>query len=408
MQQEFRSLNSPVAGAASPALWDRTAQPGLDDVVLSVHADPAAIESIWRSLEQRAPISVYQRYDWVQPWCRYAAPSLGIEPTIVLGSRHRRPAFILPLGRRKTRLGHEISWLGCSHANIALGLYEPEFALSLDGGAVHELFRRIAREIAPVDYFWLHNQPEGWHGMANPLRQLRGCQRDQPVLAIDLNGGFSALATSRRRKKHRWQENALAAAGGYRFYRAANRAEANAILDVFLKQKEQQFANLGVRNVFADDGTIRWIRSMIATSFDRASAIIQLYAVEIDGAIKATFATGVHEGRAHGYFSGITLDEYQRVSPGELLLYNLVRDACENGYDTLDLGVGEERYKAVWSPVREAEFLAIVPVSQRGRIAAALLRLAHGTRIRIRSNEGLWGMAKRVRSWWAKVRRKAR
>ncbi len=389
----------PALSGAPPAVRDTAATASVDDVMISVHRDPAAIEAIWRRLESRTSISVYQRYDWAAPWCRHAAPSLGIEPTIALGSRGGRPVFLLPLGRRRTGFGAEIEWLGCSHVNIGLGLFDPDFVPALNAGGMRRLMERVVQSLGSVDYLALHNQPLAWNGTGNPMQFLPGCVADQPVLAIGLEDSFEAMVNSRKRKKLRWQENTLAAVGGYRFFRAANRQEAERLFGVFLTQKEQQFAKHGIRNVFDDAGTIESYRQMIARSFGQEQPIIQLYGLEIDGEVRATFAAGVHQGRAHGYFSGISLDDYQRVSPGELLLHHLIRSACEDGHHTLDLGVGEERYKASWNPVRERQFTTLMGISARGKLATSLLRPAHAARLWVRGNDRAWRYARRVRKW---------
>ncbi len=401
MQQEFRSLESPLAGARSTVVGS-TRVARVDDIVISVHSDVSAIEQIWRDFERRTAASIYQRFDWVQPWCNHAAPPLGIEPVVVLGTRHGRPVFLLPFGRRRTRLGIEIGWLGCSHVNIAMGLFEPDFTAGLNRELTRALFRRIMQALQPADLLVLQNQPDSWLGVPNPLRQLTGSVDDQPVIAIPLDADFGKLVNSRKRKKRRWQENALASVGGYRFFRAQDRTEAKAVLNTFLAQKEQQLANLGVDNAFGDRGTADFFRSLVNQSLDKGDPVIQLYGVEIDGAIRATFAGGVYQGRFYGYFSGINLDEYQRVSPGELLLYHLVQDCCERGYEVLDLGVGEERYKATWSPVRERQFATYLAASAKGRVVTAVHRAMHVVKLRIRHNDTAWRMAKRVRQWKAR------
>ncbi len=400
MKQELRSLEAPPVPARQELL-PAASNASVDDIILTVHSDITGLESIWRDLERSAPISIYQRYDWVLPWCRHAAASLLIEPAIVLGSRQGRPLFLLPLGRQHRKLGIEIGWLGCSHNNIGMGLFEPAFARSLDGEATRQLFARIGAALAPADFLALRNQPDAWAGRENPLRHLPGRVADQPVIAIPLAKDFASLLNARKRKKLRWQENALANVGGYRFYRADDRDQATAVLNAFLDQKKQQFAKLGIDNVFAGPGPSEFFGNMISRSVSMSDPVIELFAVEIDGKIRATFAGGVHDNRLYGYFSGISMDEYQRVSPGELLLHHLIRHCCENGYQTLDLGVGEERYKSAWSPEREQHFSSYVPISFKGHALAPSFQLTHKLKLSVRKNDTAWKVAKRFRRWKA-------
>ncbi len=367
VEQPLRSFRSSLpegrrASAGAPAKDS-------DDLSLSVHTDPDAIEPVWRELERTAPMSVYQRFDWLRPWCRLAAPALAVEPAIVLGCRHGRPAFLLPLGRRRSPLGALVEWLGGSHVNVGLGLFAPDFLATLDESSVRRLVSTAMQALAPIDVLALRNQPWPWHGQSNPLRHLAGRVDDQSVMAIALPPSINHLLTgpagARKRKKLRWQENALAPVGGYRFMRAGNAAEATRLFDAFLAQKAAQFAQSGIDNVFADPGTERFFRDLIARSVEIGDPLIELYAIEIDGEIRATFAAGVDRGRVHGYFSGIRLDAFQRISPGELLLFNLVRASCERGLEVLDLGVGDERYKASWLPVCERQFATFLPATLR-------------------------------------------
>ncbi|MCW5715377.1 MAG: GNAT family N-acetyltransferase [Bauldia sp.] len=388
---------------------DPAASIGFGEVILSVHSRPDAIEAIWRSFEATAIKSVYQRYDWVKAWCEHAAPGLGIEPVIVLGSRRGRPVIILPLGRRHTRGGWVVEWLGCSHVNIGLGLFDRSFATSLDGAGTRKLLDEVLRSIAPVDVLALRNQPLRWQGVANPFAGLPGRITDQPVLAIALQPDFETMLAgpdgARKRKKMRWQANTLVSVGGHRFVHATDRETALGLLDAFLRQKDAQFAQAGIANVFADAGTIAFFRSLVLNSLGQTAPLIELYGIEIEGVVRATFAAGIDDGRLHGYFSGMNLDAYQRVSPGELLLANLIRRSCERGLGVVDLGVGEDRYKASWHPVREEQFATFLGASVRGRLAVTWHALAQSARVRIRANRTAWAVVKRIRRTRASLQR---
>lgn len=391
-------------GEAAPAMEMAA---GLE---ISVHSDPDAIESVWQAFERTALMSVYQRFDWVRAWCRHAAPGLGIEPALVLGLEHGRPLFLLPLGKRKSHLGVEVGWLGCSHVNIGMGLFDRSFAAMMDAETARHLMAEIVRAVEGADYFALRNQPASWQAVTNPLALLGGRAEDQPVLSIPLATSITEMLAgspgARKRKKLRWQENALAPVGGYRFIRAETVAEGMRIFETFLRQKEAQFARSGIDNVFADPGTIAFFKSVIRRSSAEAEPLIELFAIEIAGEIRATFAGGIDHGRLHGYFSGISLDEYQRISPGELLLFNLVKESCERGLSVLDLGVGDERYKSSWQPVREQQFAFFLPASLRGRLAVAWLAALQAARVRIRRSRTAWNVVKKGRRWAASWRGK--
>ncbi|MHA1559544.1 MAG: GNAT family N-acetyltransferase [Alphaproteobacteria bacterium] len=402
MQQQLKPINSPTTAARTVA-GVSSADTRLDDIALSVHSDIASIEHIWRKLESVASASIYQRFDWIFAWCAHAAPALGIEPAVVIGHRGDEPVFLLPLGRQRRGFGIEIAWLGCSHSNIGMGLFEPGFAAGLSGKATDQLFAQIVKFLKPADVIALRNQPFRWADADNPFGLLSYKVVDQPVLAIHLSDDFGSMLNARKRKKLRWQENALEASGGYRFFQARDRVEMNAVFDEFLSQKDHQFAKLGIDNVFAGPGPVDFFRALIDQSINTDNPLIQLYGIEIAGEIKATFAGGVFQNRLYGYFNGITVDEFQRVSPGELLLYHLVKHCCAERRSVLDLGVGEERYKASWSPDREQQFATYAPASVKGQLLTRAMKLTHLTKSWVRRNETAWKAARRVRRLRAAV-----
>ena len=404
MQQQLQSINSPLSMAHSAAGLSSAAA-GIDDIALTVHSDVAGIEHIWRELESISPASIYQRFEWILAWCEHAAPALGIEPAVVIGRRGNQPVLLLPFGRQRRNLGVEIAWLGCSHSNIGMGLFEPDFLGSLSPTATDDLFANIIKSLQPVDIIALRNQPFTWAGAANPFRQLSGKVADHPVMAIHLANDFGSMLNAKKRKKLRWQENALESSGGYRFFQARDRAEANAVFDEFLSQKDQQFAKLGIGNVFAGPGPVDFFRALINRSISSDDPTIQLYGIEIAGAIKATFAGGVFRNRLHGYFSGITVDQFQRVSPGELLLHHVVKQCCAEGRAVLDLGVGEERYKASWSPDREPQFAIYAPASVKGQLLARAMKLTHLAKSWVKRNDTAWEAARRMRRLKAVVKK---
>lgn len=368
---------------------------------ITVYTSLAEVEPLWRAFEERAIRSIYQRFDWVSAWVGNVAAAEGITTTVVVGWRCGETQFILPFGRLRRRSGMSVGWLGGSHVNVGMGLYDPDFMAGITAPEMLRIMRNVAAALAPVDFFALCNQPESWQGYPNPMGHLPGRQADQPVFCLPLESDFAAVVErhngARKRKKLRWQENTLAKVGGYRFVRTTTEAEALRLLDAFLEQKTEQFARSGVDNVFAKPGVADAFRALIATASRGEDSLIELYGIEIGGRYRATFAAGVDRGRMHGYFAGISLDEYQRVSPGELLLMRLIRQCCERSLSEFDLGVGEERYKTAWNMRAEPQFMSLIPVSYRGHAAVAGHRLISALRIAIRTNPQLWRMAKRLR-----------
>lgn len=387
-----------AAGFDSAGAADR-----LDRLAVTVHADAHAIEDEWRALFESDGTTVYQSFDWTDCWLAEAAPALGIRPAIVALRIEGRLVAVMPLGIERIGPFRLARHLGGEHANIRTPLVAGDWRCPTDDAAADRLLRRIATAIGGVDLFDFDALPaeqEGTplflarHGAARPARCNVGTLRLKPDFAALLAEHRGA----KKSKKHRWQKNALAPIGGYRLHRAASRAEAEAMFDAFLAEKAAWFRRMGIEDSFAAPGVAAFFRRLIARRWqDEESTVIDIDAIEFGGAIHAILGSGSTHGRQSGYFLSITDDEWRRISPGELLIHDVVAEACARGTVLLDLGRGEERYKASWLDRVETHVRLVRPVTPLGHLAALALKGRDEIERRVRADERLWRLVMQFR-----------
>ena len=159
------------------------------------------------------------------------------------------------------------------------------------------------------------------------------------------------------------------------YWRARSAEDIARVLAVFFAQKADRMRQLGIANAFAEPG----VRDFIEAASTRpdphtGEAPIELYAASVGDQIVATFAGVVSERRFSGMFNSMIMNELSNESPGELLLANVVRMACERGLDTFDLGIGEAGYKRAFCDETDTLFDSVVPLTVRGKLAAPLWR----------------------------------
>ncbi|PLX39324.1 MAG: hypothetical protein C0606_02010 [Hyphomicrobiales bacterium] len=370
---------------------------------VSVHVTDTfdAAREAWLALEATGLFTAYQRYEWISSWHRHVGAASGVEPRIVTVEKDGRPVLVLPFGLTRGQLGTIIRFLGGTHANYNLGLFDRDFMAEIDATTLFDILKRVGAADDQIDLIHLCNQPHVWQGQRNPFSLLPNHPAANNAFATTLMPDFDALLKERRgsrgRKKLRWQKNALKDVGGYRFIRATTVAEASRILDAFCAQKAERFDAQGIHNAFANKGVDAFLTELIAHSIDSDTPAIELYGLEIDGKLRATYAGGVADGRFSGFFNSIATDEYTRVSPGELLLTEIIRTCCERGLTAFDLGIGEARYKLAWCDQRETLFETLFPISMRGRIDAGLLTAKLAAKRTVKQNPKLMGFAAATR-----------
>ena len=370
-------------------------------VSVTVFTDMAAAEPYWRLLESSGICSAYQHYDWLSAWQRNIGSRIKVEPRIAVVTDQGRPVMLLPFGLSCEGGLRVLRFLGGTHSNYNLGLFEHEFIAVQSPQSLRRILLDACMSTGRVDLVELRNQPETWLGQPNPLTALPHVPSANRAFSTTLSSDFDAFFRERRgsrgRKKLRWQERSLEKAGGYTFKRAENACEAHRVLAVFAEQKAARFNEQGIHNVFAEDGVMTFLHELVDTSFSSRSPAIELYYLSVDGKIRATFAGGVCGPRFSGFFNSISNDELTRTSPGELLLTRFLRSACERGLTEFDLGVGEARYKTAWCDHTDLLFDTLHGVTLRGKIAAAARRFKLSAKRRIKQDAALWALALRAR-----------
>ncbi len=152
--------------------------------------------------------------------------------------------------------------------------------------------------------------------------------------ALDLSDGFDAALDrgngARKRKKFRWQTNKLKPVGGATLLIADTPDACRRILDAAFAQMAVRFTRSGIWNTFDDAGAQTFFRNAALRSLAEPEPELRLFALEIEGEIRATFAAGIRHGQMSGCFLSIADDEWKSVSPGEMLIYLVIQHCTGN------------------------------------------------------------------------------
>jgi CelD/BcsL family acetyltransferase involved in cellulose biosynthesis len=258
-----------------------------------------------------------------------------------------------------------------------------------------------------ADLIVLINQPLTWAGSTNPfalLPQQRSANFGfSGALAHDFEALLRARTKAATRKKMRKKERNLAGYGDVRFWQARGPEQIRHVLDAFFKQKSARMRAIGVSDVFAAPGARRFIEAATAESAAGDDPLIELYALSVNDIVVATMGGIAGDGRFCAMFNSIAQGPYAAESPGEQLIVNLVRQCCERGLDTFDLGIGQARYKTLFCGDAEPLFDSYWPLSATGRRAAIPFRLAAAAKRAIKQHPGLWRMIGTLRRLRARI-----
>ena len=215
----------------------------LNQLKLSIHSQLIELEEEWRALEKRANISIYQRFDWIEPLISSSLKSGSENLVIIAGRLEGKLVFVLPM-LVNNGIIRRYRWVGGVHSNYNMALIEREFCNALTPDDVRKLFLKIKDILPGIGYLKLCCQPQQWAGEPNPLLALPHQRSINGAFGNNLEGGFAAVLNAgngkRKRKKFRAQTRALEKFGGARLVEAGSEKEAQAILHSFYQQKNQR------------------------------------------------------------------------------------------------------------------------------------------------------------------------
>jgi len=199
------------------------------------------------------------------------------------------------------------------------------------------------------------------------------------------------------RKRLKSKEKKLQALAGYRYHVAGTQAEIARLLDWFFEVKPLRMAEQKLPNVFADADVEDFIRSACLAALPGGGHAIDIHALACDEEVIALFA-GVADGyRFSMMFNTYTMSENSRSSPGLILMRNIIDHYAGCGYRALDLGIGSDDYKRMFCKSDEPIFDSFVPLSPRGKPAAAVMSALHRGKRLVKQNQTLLRLAQRLR-----------
>jgi CelD/BcsL family acetyltransferase involved in cellulose biosynthesis len=360
--------------------------------------DIAQAEAAWRDLESRQLATPYQRFDLLTAWLREVGTHENVEPLIVIASdADRRPLMLLPLALQRRAGVRVASFMGGKHTTFNMALFDRDFAREATAADLAMLLSGL-RASAATDVLALTQQPRHWRDTLNPLAMLpkQRSVNDCPVLTMVPGDPPANWISNSLRRRLKGKERKLQAPG-YRYYIGDGEADIDRLLEWFFRIKPMRMAEQNFPDVFAEPGVEAFIRQACHTRLTEGGHAIDIHALECDEEIIAIFA-GVTDGhRFSMMFNTYTMSGRARYSPGLILMRDIVDHYGARGYRALDLGIGSDDYKRMFCKGDEVIFDSFIPLTARGRIAAAAMsNLSRAKRI-VKHNPALLGAAQRLR-----------
>ena len=271
---------------------------------------------------------------------------------------------------------------------------------------------RTVCEKSGADYLVLQNVPEIWHGRRHPLAMLPAQRSQNPVYqAIVPNrfDDFYALTHNKKARKNlSRKERNLHVIGDFAVRRPSEPQEIDHALDVFVAQREFRAGETGIPNAFSNAESKAFLRQLLtqqSSAEPNSPRPLDIWTLEIGGKTRATYLCAKDRSTLYVYSNSIAHDETLPNSPGLILAKDIVEYACQtDDINIVDFGLGQERYKEVWSkPVDLCD--SAIAVTWKGYFLRSWQSGKTSLKSTIRNSETLWSAVRRFRRWKVQLKR---
>jgi CelD/BcsL family acetyltransferase involved in cellulose biosynthesis len=392
-------VSSPVAPGPSrheQLLAQRVgnADPAATDLQVLVLESLTEAEPSWRALEERAVLTPYQRYDWIEAYV--AARGLeGGSVAIAVSFSKGRPVALLPLLVTRTWGISRAEPIGAASNNAGWMIVDPDFAPRLDRPQLEAIFAEIGKTTG-ADLVAIYSQPAEWQGVVNPLLAFPHQPAPDHLYAGPLSK--DKLSTNRTRNIQRGKRRLSETMGTVCLKRATTRQEIDLYHAAFQRQRSARFAEMGVGNIFAEDWFVNFFKGAAGRSLDAERPTLRFHALFAGDEILAT-AVGTYSGNHYSQYINSTATEGPAVKYSliGILLHELIEELQREGITTIDIGLGDFAYKELWTD-RVIVHDSVIPLSGKGRLAAPLLLGLRRLKRTIKQNRRVFELAKRFRA----------
>lgn len=367
---------------------------------VEVHRDVGAVLAAWAELEAITPASAYQTRAFVLAWLETLGAARKIEPLFVLAKDRQEQALaLLCLGIERHGIFRSAAFLGGKESNFNFGLFRPgaDFAAA----DILALLRAAAEALGPQapDVFVLKNQPFAWERAQNPLALLPHRPSASYAYATQLGRDPDSFLASKlskdARKKLRKKEIRLSCMGAVALIDNGT-DQGRRILDAFFAEK---IARRKEQVIGADfmHPSMRAFLDRLRAERRAGKPWFELYGLTLNDRVVATYAGLVHRGRFSAMINSFDCDpDIAKSSPGDLLLMKLFARQCEQGVASLDLGIGEARYKETYCDIVIPLFDVVMGFGIKGRLFAAYLVLCTRLKRAIKQNRRIFKVVRRL------------
>lgn len=324
-----------------------------------IHKQIEVLENIipkWEDLQGNfREITIFQDISWLKSWWYYKSRTKDITPYIIEIKEKDKtigiiPLYILPVRFAKMQF-RILKPIGSELSDYLIPILSKEY---LPDKLIKVALAKINEDESSWDCLEWGGVPEDSalgqvlanEQLLNP-KIIKGTREDTcPYLVLNPDVELVKQKFSKKfLKEILYKERKLSREGDFTFSRVTSEQEIEPMMNIFFQLHCERWANTDTPSRFrfseAREHAIMTAKNLFKSN------LLYLASISLnDEAIVIHY--GMDDGkRSYLYLHAINI-KYSKFSPGSLLAYYLIMEACKSGHEVVDFLKGDEDYKEKW------------------------------------------------------------
>ncbi len=341
---------------------------------IKIYREITSIRDIWLELQLNGVCYIFQTIEWTEDWLNTAGKAQNVEPFVVLVSEAPQvsPSLIIPLAIRRVGGVRILMMMGGFHADYASAVMRKTCGAIYSDGLWQSIVLHAKR--CNVDLIWINNLPPSLGDIPNPLL-AQNCRNIGMAHSVSLTGSwtdfYGTRIKSKLRSDSRRRAKRLMEFGEMSFKVAEDKEEADRLTQIMIKQKEDWYKAMGIKDQFAESANREFY---LMRNRGKATPPPHVSALSVNDNIIAVHWGEIHDGRFYHLMPSYDM-EWEKYSPGRLLLEKLLEWCFSEGLDIFDFTGGGEAYKLEWANIELPLYRYERVLTLRGKLFLAVADL---------------------------------
>jgi len=327
------------------------------------------LEKIWRECEADAAGYPFQSYIWLSHWQNTVGlPLHSILPQLIVVWNEKEVQAIIPLSIRRLMGVNVLEWLGGEHTDYMGPLLskkwkniDKEFPLC---------WQNIVSKLVSFDVIHFQKQMEYIGPLLNPFVMSMSCYSNLSANHTNLKNSwkehYEKTVKIKLRADSRRQRSRLAEFGELKFEVAKDNITKKKIIEKMVIQKSRRYCDTGVWDMLSVPENKVFYEKLVEITDDYIK--IHCAALIVGDVFVATHVGFVDKSTFYYLMPAHEGGDWERYSPGRLLLEHLIEWAIQDDLKVFDFTVGGENYKKDWCDTETPLFEILEAVTFKGKI----------------------------------------